>query len=189
MACNACGAENSPGQRFCHDCGRPLEAPLTRHPREYTPAHLAEKIFAAGRALDGERKQVTVLFTDVKGSMELAERVDAEAWRSIMDRYFALVCDGVHRYEGTVDKFTGDGAMALFGAPIAHEDHARRACAAALDLQEALAAFGEEVASRHGLEFAVRLASTPVRWSSAPWATTSRDACPRPWPRSTPGWR
>ena len=83
-------------------------------------------------ALEGERKQVTVLFADVKGSMELAEQVDPEEWHRIMDRFFQILTDGVHRFEGTVNQYTGDGIMALFGAPIAHEDHAQRACYAAL---------------------------------------------------------
>jgi class 3 adenylate cyclase len=96
-------------------------------PRARTPEHLAEKIRAASADLDGERKQVTVLFADVIGSMDLAERIDPERWRSIMDRFFTILCDDVHRFEGTVDKFTGDGIMALFGAPLAHEDHAQRA--------------------------------------------------------------
>src|SRR4051794_27117989 len=89
--------------------------------------------------MEGERKQVTVLFADVVGSMDLAEGTDPEEWRRMMDRLFAILAAGVHRFEGTVDKFTGDGIMALFGAPVAHEDHARRACYAALHLQEELA--------------------------------------------------
>ncbi len=108
-------------------------------------------------SLDGERKQVTVLFADVIGSMDLAERTDPELWRSIMDRFFTILCDGVHRFEGTVDKFTGDGIMALFGAPVAHEDHAQRACWAALTLQRELAAHATEVRRAHGLSFSVRM--------------------------------
>jgi len=81
---------------------------------------------------DGERKLVTVLFADVSGSMDLAESQDPEEWRKIMQRFFAILAAAVERFEGTVDKFTGDGVMAVFGAPIAHEDHARRACFAAL---------------------------------------------------------
>jgi adenylate cyclase len=111
------------------------------------PAHLAEKIRAGRGALEGERKQVTVLFADVIGSMELAERHDPEEWRALMDRFFSVLSAGVHRFEGTVDKFTGDGIMALFGAPVAHEDHARRAGYAALALQADLA----------DLPFAVRM--------------------------------
>jgi class 3 adenylate cyclase len=108
-------------------------------PGSYTPKHLAEKILASRSALEGERKQVTVLFADVKGSMELAEQLDAEEWHRIMDRFFQILTEGVHRFEGTVNQYTGDGIMALFGAPIAHEDHAQRACYAALSLQGRLA--------------------------------------------------
>jgi len=116
-----------------------------REPRTYAPKHLAEKILTSRAALEGERKQVTVLFADVKGSMELAERLDPEDWHKIMDRFFQLLADGVHRFEGTVNQYTGDGVMALFGAPIAHEDHARRACYAALYLQDELGRHAEEL--------------------------------------------
>ena len=98
-----------------------------------------------------------MLFADVIGSMDLAERTDPELWRSIMDRFFTILCDGVHRFEGTVDKFTGDGIMALFGAPLAHEDHAQRACWAALTLQRELAAYATEVRRSEGLSFSVRM--------------------------------
>ena len=128
-----------------------------RDPRAHTPEHLAEKIRDARADLDGERKQVTVLFADVIGSMDLAEQTDPELWRSIMDRFFTILCDGVHRFEGTVDKFTGDGIMALFGAPLAHEDHAQRACWAALTLQRELAAYATEVRRAEGLNFSVRM--------------------------------
>jgi class 3 adenylate cyclase len=104
----------------------PHPAPPTLAPT--TPRHLAEKILTSRSALEGERKQVTVLFADLKGSMDLGEKVDPEEWYRIMDRFFQILSDGIHRFEGTVDKFTGDGIMAIFGAPIAHEDHARRAC-------------------------------------------------------------
>jgi class 3 adenylate cyclase/tetratricopeptide (TPR) repeat protein len=126
-------------------------------PRTKPPEHLAEKIRAGRDALEGERKQVTVLFADVMGSMELAERSDPEEWQGIMDRFFAILCAGVHRFEGTVDKFTGDGIMALFGAPIAHEDHAQRACYAALELQQALAYYAAELRRAQGLSFSVRI--------------------------------
>src|SRR5262249_13829397 len=116
-----------------------------RDPRAYTPKHLADKILHSKSALEGERKQVTVLFADVKGSMELAEQLDPEDWHRIMDRFFQLLAEGVHRFEGTVNQFTGDGIMALFGAPIAHEDHAQRACWAALHLQESLRAYADEL--------------------------------------------
>jgi class 3 adenylate cyclase len=131
--------------------------PPTCDLRAYTPKHLAEKILASKSALEGERKQVTVLFADVKGSMELAEQLDPEAWHGIMDRFFQLLADGVHRFEGTVNQFTGDGIMALFGAPIAHEDHAQRACYAALHLQQELRPYADEVRLQHGLGFSVRM--------------------------------
>jgi class 3 adenylate cyclase len=128
VSCPACGSANASGQKFCIDCGHVLaDAPQAPE----LPAHLAEKVRAGRGALEGERKQVTVLFADVMGSTELAEQSDPEKWRAMMDRFFSILCDGVHRFEGTVDKFTGDGIMALFGAPIATEDHARRACYAA----------------------------------------------------------
>ena len=98
-----------------------------------------------------------MLFADVVGSMELSSQIDPEAWRGIMERLFALICDAVHRYEGTVDKFTGDGAMAIFGAPIGHEDHARCACYAALDLQDTLAGYAAELGRQEGPELAVRI--------------------------------
>src|SRR5262249_25020126 len=117
----------------------------------------AEKILTSRSALEGERKQVTVLFADVKGSMDLAEQVDPEEWHRIMDRFFAILSEGVHRFEGTVNQYTGDGIMALFGAPIAHEDHARRACYAALHLKEELGRYAEELKRTRGLNFAVRM--------------------------------
>jgi class 3 adenylate cyclase/tetratricopeptide (TPR) repeat protein len=126
-------------------------------PRLEVPAHLAEKIRAGRGGLQGERKQVSVLFADVVGSMALSEHSDPEQWRQIMERVFTILCEGVHRLEGTVDKFTGDGIMALFGAPIAHEDHALRACHAALHLKRELAAHGEELRRAHGIDLAVRI--------------------------------
>src|SRR5438876_1034377 len=129
MSCPSCGHENPAGARFCNDCGARLAAPATApEPRSYTPRHLVEKILASKSALEGERKPVTVLFADVARSMELAERVDPEEWHRLLDRLFRILADGVHRYEGTINQYTGDGIMALFGAPISHEDHAQRAC-------------------------------------------------------------
>jgi class 3 adenylate cyclase/tetratricopeptide (TPR) repeat protein len=128
-----------------------------RAPRDYTPKHLADKILRSKSALEGERKQVTVLFADVKGSMELAEQVDPEEWHAILDRFFQILADGVHRFEGTVNQYTGDGIMALFGAPIAHEDHAQRACYAALHLSDELRRYANELRRSKGLNFSVRL--------------------------------
>jgi class 3 adenylate cyclase len=147
-------------------------SPAPPDPRSHVPEHLAERIRAGRGALEGERKQVTVLFADVMGSMELAEQSDPEEWRRIMERFFAILSEGVHRFEGTVDKFTGDGIMALFGAPIAHEDHARRACYAALYLQEELASYAAEsgrcdaiIAAAPSLDTrAARVPELSLRW-------------------------
>ena len=143
-ACGTCGRRNEPGEKFCGNCGTSLGRAAKPPARPSYPAdvprHLAEKIRTARPALEGERKQVTVLFADVKGSMELAEQLDPEEWSAIMSRFFQILATGVERFEGFVDKFTGDGIMALFGAPIAHEDHAQRACYAALHLRESLQA-------------------------------------------------
>ncbi len=149
------------GAKFCLECGTATAAPSperpVRNPSEYTPKHLADKILQSKSALEGERKQVTVLFADVKGSMELAEQLDPEEWHTILDRFFAILADGVHRFEGTVNQYTGDGIMALFGAPIAHEDHAQRACHAALHMRDALRVYADELRETRDLDFAMRL--------------------------------
>ncbi len=155
--CPSCRHENPPDDRFCGACGVALTAgpsassvAPSRQPGPAVPP-------AGGSAGDGERKQVTVLFADVKGSMELAEQMDPEEWSHIMQRFFAILSAGVERFEGFVDKFTGDGVMALFGAPIAHEDHAQRACWTALHLREAIARYATEVKRVHGIAFSMRL--------------------------------
>ena len=111
LKCPSCGFDSAPGIKFCGECGQRLGEPPkpSPDPRSYTPKHLAEKILTSRSALEGERKQVTVLFADLKGSMDLGEKVDPEEWYRIMDRFFQILSDGVHRFEGTVDKFTGDG--------------------------------------------------------------------------------
>jgi class 3 adenylate cyclase/tetratricopeptide (TPR) repeat protein len=133
------------------------KSPAARTPLSYTPKHLAEKILTSRSAIEGERKQVTVLFADVKGSMELAEQLDPEEWHKVLDRFFQVLTDGVHRFEGTVNQYTGDGIMALFGAPIAHEDHAQRACYAALNLRHAVREYANAVRVQYGIPFAVRI--------------------------------
>jgi class 3 adenylate cyclase/tetratricopeptide (TPR) repeat protein len=157
--CAACQAANPPGNRFCHQCGQALRpgaaADQFGSPRAYTPRHLAEKILTTGGALAGERKQVTVLFVDVAGFTSLSERLDPEEIHRLMSRAFDLMLVEVHRYEGTVNQFLGDGIMALFGAPIAHEDHARRAVHAALAIARALEEYQQELAPR-GISFRAR---------------------------------
>jgi class 3 adenylate cyclase/tetratricopeptide (TPR) repeat protein len=175
LRCTSCGAELPPVAKFCLECGAATTAPshklkaesqigssltpnpVTPNPLSYTPKHLADKILQSKSALEGERKQVTVLFADVKGSMELAEQLDPEAWHTILDRFFAILTDGVHRFEGTVNQYTGDGIMALFGAPIAHEDHAQRACYAALHLRDRLRQYADELRVDPGVNFSFRL--------------------------------
>jgi len=151
--CPACQSPNPPDNRFCHKCGASLEAPVS--PRTYTPKHLAEKILTSASALQGERKQVTVLFVDVSGFTSLSERLDPEDVHGLMSRAFELMLAEVHRNEGTVNQFLGDGIMALFGAPIAHEDHARRAVRAALGIERALAGYQRELTPR-GITFRAR---------------------------------
>lgn len=126
-------------------------------PNSYTPKHLAEKILQSRSALEGERKRVTVLFADVKSSMDLAGQLGAEDWHTILDRFFSILNDGIHRFEGTINQYTGDGIMALFGAPIAHEDHAQRACYAALQLRDELRRFSVELRVERGIDFSTRI--------------------------------
>ncbi|HWP75056.1 MAG TPA: zinc-ribbon domain-containing protein, partial [Methylomirabilota bacterium] len=139
-SCASCGAELLPDKKFCGSCGSPATPePVERQPstQAYTPKHLAEKILTSRHALEGERKQVTVLFADLKGSMELLADRDPEEARRLLDPVLERMMEAVHRYEGTVNQVMGDGIMALFGAPLAHEDHAVRACYAALRMQDA----------------------------------------------------
>jgi class 3 adenylate cyclase/tetratricopeptide (TPR) repeat protein len=142
--------------------GRPETRPMLsgmpgRIPLSYTPLYLAEKIFTAKRTLEGERKQVTVLFADLKASLELLADRDPEEAQEVLDPVLERLMEAVHRYEGTVNQVMGDGIMALFGAPIAHEDHAIRACYAALAMQEAIRSYAEEVRGKHGLLVQIRV--------------------------------
>jgi class 3 adenylate cyclase/tetratricopeptide (TPR) repeat protein len=158
--CAACGASNPPGQKFCGECGIalvPQTLAKSASPAAYTPQHLAEKILTSKSALEGERKQVTVLFADLKGSMELLADRDPEDARKILDPVLERMMEAVHRYEGTVNQVMGDGIMALFGAPLAHEDHAVRACYAALRMQEAVTHYAEGVRREHGVTIRIRV--------------------------------
>jgi adenylate cyclase len=183
--CPACAHSVREAARFCEECGHALGATaapasaatalapeterassvtisdvadrLARRLGTYTPRHLAEKILTSRAALEGERKLVTVLFADCVGFTDLSTRLDPEDLHGVMDGCFQHLIEAVHRYEGTVNQFTGDGAMALFGAPIAHEDHAIRAVAAALAIQQAAREYGETLRRERGLHFAMRL--------------------------------
>jgi class 3 adenylate cyclase/tetratricopeptide (TPR) repeat protein len=137
--------------------GSPPAKDQARAPLSYTPPYLAEKILTSKSVLEGERKQVTVLFADLKASLELLTDRDPEHARAILDPVLERMMAAVHRYEGTVNQVMGDGIMALFGAPIAHEDHAVRACYAALAMQEAIRRYSEEVRRAHGLEVQIRV--------------------------------
>jgi class 3 adenylate cyclase/tetratricopeptide (TPR) repeat protein len=162
--CPQCGADTLPRAKFCAECGTPLTAQSPASPAapspsplRYTPGYLAEKILISKTALEGERKQVTVLFADLKGSMELLADRDPEEARAILDPVLERMMAAVHRYEGTVNQVMGDGIMALFGAPIAHEDHAVRACYAALRMQEAVKQYATEVQRGHGVPIHIRV--------------------------------
>jgi class 3 adenylate cyclase len=126
-------------------------------PLSYTPPHLVEKILSSRSALEGERKLVTVLFCDLAHSTAIAARLGPEAMHTLLNRFFALALDTVHRYEGTVNQFLGDGFMALFGAPVAHEDHARRAVLAAVGLRRSLAEHHTELGAPYGVACEVRM--------------------------------
>lgn len=158
ITCPACRTENPEGARFCNQCGARLGAAAEAPARApYTPRHLADKVLKARAAMQGERKRVTVLFADIKGSTELAEQAGAEAWHGILDRFFTILTEAVHRYEGTVNQYTGDGIMALFGAPVAHEDHAQRACFAALAMQAETRRYADELRLKQGLNLTMRV--------------------------------
>src|SRR5262252_9272950 len=143
--CSHCDEPNRLDATFCRICGQLIDQTATTAPARvagvptpdsYVPKHLAEKILASRQSLEGERKQVTVLFADIRDSMKLIENRDPEEAQKIIDPVLHLMMDAVHRYEGTVNQVLGDGIMALFGAPLAHEDHALRACYSALAMQE-----------------------------------------------------
>ncbi len=165
-ACASCGEANRLGSQFCKKCGQPLAkvdaaGPVTPRqfgpPTSYTPKYLAEKILTSKGVLEGERKQVTVLFADLKGSMELLADRDPEEGRKFLDPVLEHMMEAVHRYEGTVNQVMGDGIMALFGAPLAHEDHAVRACYAALRMQESVKRYAEEMQRNEGVPLQIRV--------------------------------
>src|SRR6266571_6798697 len=173
-ACPTCGRVNPSGSRFCNECGTPLtgqsnvQRPASsvspsQSPASYTPRHLAERILAeqaaleARGAIDGERKTVTLVFSDLKGSTALIEGLDPEEARAIIDPALQLMMEAVHRYEGYVAQALGDGIFALFGAPIAHEDHAQRALYAALRMQENIKRYSDQSRLKHGVPLQIRV--------------------------------
>ena len=161
--CGACGATLRPESRFCGTCGARVgtevspPAPTAAAPVSYTPKHLAEKILKSRSALEGERRQVSVLFADMAGFTSLAEKLDPEEVHRVINACFELITAEVHRFEGTINQYTGDGVMALFGAPIAHEDSARRAVHAALGIQRALSEYSGRLQAERGLTLAMRI--------------------------------
>ena len=176
MRCPWCQFENREEAKFCLNCGKQFEQRCLRcgrllpliarfcdecgydlSPRSYIPKFLANKILTYRKFLEGERKLATVLFADVANFASMFQKWDPEVIQRIMDRCFKLLIQEIHNYEGTISQFTGDGVMALFGVPLAHEDHARRACYAALSIQKALERFAEEVRKEYGLEFKMRI--------------------------------
>jgi class 3 adenylate cyclase/tetratricopeptide (TPR) repeat protein len=163
FVCPRCGREVPPASKFCLECGRDLRTAKTAprldydRPHSYTPKYLADKILTTRASIEGERKIVTVMFADVAGSTAMFENLDPEVVHEIMDGCFRLLMNEVHRYEGTINQFRGDGVMALFGAPIAHEDHALRACHAAVGIQKCLASYNENLKEQHGFDFKMRI--------------------------------
>ena len=168
--CPKCNSPNPLQSKFCGDCGcqltRPEEAPPIDYskPNSYTPKSLADKILTSRGSIEGERKLVTVFFADVAHYTPMAEKLDPEEIYQILDGCFKILMDKIHKYEGTITEFTGDGAIALFGAPIAHEDHAQRACRSALEIQRAMEGYGEKIRKDYSQDFRLRigLSSGPV---------------------------
>ena len=162
-ACPQCNSEYFPGDEFCGECGFQLISPLEispidyTKPQSYTPKYLAEKILTTRSAMEGERKLVTVLFADVADYHVPIREAGSGGSAQIMDGCIQILMDQIHKYEGTINQFTGDGVMALFGAPLAHEDHAQKACYAALAIQKDLAEYCEKVKKDCGQEFLMRI--------------------------------
>ena len=163
MKCPKCQRENPEDASFCNGCAYPLKTleqtppiDFTR-PHSYTPKFLADKILTTRSAMEGERKRVTVLFADVAGFTSMSEKLDPEEVHQIMDGCFKILMDEIHNHQGTINQFTGDGVMALFGAPVAIENHAQNACQAALSIQNAMKRYSEELNKKYNFEFKMRI--------------------------------
>jgi class 3 adenylate cyclase/tetratricopeptide (TPR) repeat protein len=166
LICPECGKIVPPGSKFCLYCGHDLCQPVSpkdvpkndyQQPQSYTPKLLADKILTTRSVIEGERKIVTVMFIDVAGFSTLSEKLDPEDVHAVMDGCFRILLNHVHACEGTVNEFRGDGVMALFGAPITHEDHAQRACYAALAIQHALIPYSRKLKQDYGIDFKMRI--------------------------------
>ena len=163
MKCSKCQHENPEDANFCMECGQNFQKPVKttpidfNKPHSYTPKFLADKILTSRSAMEGERKRVTVLFTDVAGFTSMSEKLDPEEVHQIMDGCFKVLMDEIHNYQGTINQFTGDGVMALFGAPVAIENHAQNACQAALAIQNAIKPYSQELKKKFGLDFKMRI--------------------------------
>ena len=164
LICARCGIHNGISDKFCKKCGSALTiASNTEPPAEFKsrrsqiPAYLAEKILTKRPAYQDGRKQVTVLFADIRSSLELLADRDPEDAGKLIDAVLQRMVEAVHRYEGTINRVMGDGIMALFGAPLAHEDHALRACYAALMMQEAIKQYSEDIRRKEGLNVQIRV--------------------------------
>ena len=170
LICPRCNTKIPPGRKFCGECGHqltePYEAPAVNfsEPQSYTPKFLADKILTSRSSIEGERKLVTVLFADVANFTAVSENLDPEEVHQVMDGCFKILMDAIHQYEGTINQFTGDGVMAIFGAPLAHENHAQRACYAALSVQDIIQKYSEDVKKKLGIDFNLRMGlnSDPV---------------------------
>jgi class 3 adenylate cyclase/tetratricopeptide (TPR) repeat protein len=163
LKCPNCSKVLPIGAKFCNGCGHDLRKPADslpidiNQPQSYTPKHLANKILTTRSSIEGERKIVTVLFVDVANFTSISEKLDPEEIHQVMDSCFKILMDEIHKFEGTINQFTGDGVMALFGAPIAHENHAQRACHASLAIQTAIKAHAEKLKEDFEIEFSIRI--------------------------------
>ena len=161
--CPQCNSSNPSDFRFCGKCGHSLKGSSDAstidysQPQSYTPKFLADKILTTRSSIEGERKLGTVLFAVVANFTSISEKLDPEEIHRIMDGCFKVLMDEIHRYEGTINQFTGDGVMALFGAPVAHEDHGQRACYTALSIQKAMGNYDEKLKKEYGIKFKMRI--------------------------------
>ncbi|MBW2324153.1 MAG: zinc ribbon domain-containing protein, partial [Deltaproteobacteria bacterium] len=163
LTCPNCGAKIPLSGKFCGECGHNLresqDTPSLDYsePQSYTPKFLADKILTTRSSVEGEKKLVTVFFGDIANYTSISEGFDPEEVHQIMEGTFKILMDEIHKYEGTINQFTGDGVMALFGAPIAQEDHAQKACRASLSVQRAMEDYGEKIKRDASVDFKMRI--------------------------------